>query len=304
MGLNYQSTGREFESEANYMYATCLYVIEKVYFDLSALSTCSPVETDTLKRLVITRRLTIRSWILVAAFILGLPILFETSAHLRNQCPLSPEARDRMRGEWQKEVLVQENLRHEWQREEEERRHKREEWQREVEEREHLERERRDQEKRERQKMDMFWDQVKVHHCTTYGTREYTAYLANLPIDYPQRVEACKETQLEIHGKSYFPKHCEDQGPGAVMGRWEINHNEPDCVPFWSWFKNKGCTSEGSGKRRFEHYLEHLPNGGDWREFCATTPVSFHGMHFPGAETCFQYNHGIYGQWEVEDSSC
>ncbi|KAI6019533.1 hypothetical protein PISMIDRAFT_689809 [Pisolithus microcarpus 441] len=240
MGLNYQSTDQRFGS------------------DYESEDTCVPSETESLKDPRGTRRMSTGFWIFVAALILGLPLFFETSTHLVNQCPLSYEARERMR----------------------------------------------DQEKRERQKMDMFWDQVEAHHCTTYGTRGYTAYLANLPIDYPNRIEACKETKLEIRGGSYFPKHCEDQGPGIVMGRWELNHNEPDCAPFWSWFRNKGCTSEGSGKRRFEHFLEHLPYGGDWREFCATTPVSFHGMHFPGAEICFQHNGGTYGQWEVEDSTC
>ncbi|KAI6113555.1 hypothetical protein EDD16DRAFT_1126052 [Pisolithus croceorrhizus] len=236
MGLKHQSTGQrpdeDYELGTNY----------------------TPLETDTRKGSWGKRRLTIRSWILVAALIFGLPLLFETSTHLVHQCPLSSETRDQMR--------------------------------------------------RERQKMDMFWNQVEANHCSTYGTREYTAYLANLPTDYPDRIEACKETMLEIRGRSYFPDRCEDKGPGAVMGRWEINHNEPDCVPFWGWFKDKGCTSEGSGKRRFEHFLENLPAGGGWREFCATTPVSFHGMHFPGAKSCFQYNRGTYGEWEVEDSTC
>ncbi|KAI5984625.1 hypothetical protein EDD15DRAFT_2307670 [Pisolithus albus] len=274
MGCNYQSTGQRFDSDCD---SEATYVAS---------------ETDSLKDPGSTRRMSTRSWILVAALILGLPLFFETTAHMANQCPLSYEARDRMGAEWQKEAQVQESLRREWQREEEEHWHKREQWKWEVEEHERLERERREQEKRERQKMDMFWE------------RGYTAYLANLPIDYPNRIEACKETQLEIHGGSYFPKHREDLGAGIVMGRWEFNHNEPDCVPFWNWFKDKGCTSEGSGKRRFEHYLEYLPYGGDWREFCATTPVSFHGMHFPGAEICFQQDGGTYGHWEVEDSTC
>ncbi|KAI6135287.1 hypothetical protein EDD17DRAFT_1761332 [Pisolithus thermaeus] len=180
--------------------------------------------------------MTTRSWIKIlaatlVALIVVLPILFETNAHLINQCPLSPKARDQIRGEWQKEVFVQENLRHEWQREEEERKYKREEWKREAEEH--------DREKRERQRMGMFWDQVEAQRCTTYGTREYTAYLANLPIDYPHWIEACKETMLEVHGKSYFPKRCEDLGPGVVMGRWEVNLNEPGCASFWDWLKNK-----------------------------------------------------------------
>ena len=63
--------------------------------------------------------------------------------------------------------------------------------------------------------MNMFWGQVEAHHCTTYATREYTALLKNLPVDYPYRVEACKETSLEIHGASYLPKDCEDKAGTA-----------------------------------------------------------------------------------------
>ena len=32
-----------------------------------------------------------------------------------------------------------------------------------------------------------------------------------------------------------------------------------------------------------------LPSGGDWREFCATTPAHFYDMEFIGAHNCFQY---------------
>jgi len=80
-----------------------------------------------------------------------------------------------------------------------------------------LEKERRQREKQERQKMNMFWGQVEAHHCTTYATREYTALLKNLPMDYPHPVEACKETPLEIHGTSYFPKECEDKVRAAHL---------------------------------------------------------------------------------------
>ena len=39
--------------------------------------------------------------------------------------------------------------------------------------------------------------------------------------------------------------------------------------------------------------------GGDWREFCATTPVRFLGMEFAGAQECFQYvriTHHVFGR--------
>ncbi|KAI6030186.1 hypothetical protein EDC04DRAFT_102159 [Pisolithus marmoratus] len=228
MGLNYQSTSEwDCVSEVTYV----------------------PSEMDALKGSGSTRRMPTRFWVLMVVPIVALLILFETSSHVVNQCPLSYEGRDRMRREWQKEVSAQEQLRHEWQREKVDQENLRMEWKREAEEHDRLERERRDQEKHERQKMDMFWDRVEARYCTTYATREYTASLANLPVDYPHRIDACKETSLEIHGKSYFPTHCEDQGPGAVIGRWEVNHNEPDCVTYWSWFKDKGCTAERSGKR-------------------------------------------------------
>ncbi|KAF9222800.1 hypothetical protein BS17DRAFT_782594 [Gyrodon lividus] len=177
-------------------------------------------------------------------------------------------------------------------------------WQREIDEHDRLAEDRRKREEEERQKLNMFWGHVEAHQCTTYGTKEYTALLMNLPATWEHRVEACKATPLEVHGISYLPKSCEDKGPGIVMGRWEVNQNEPDCASFWLWYKDKGCTSERSGKRRIEHYLENLPHGGDWREFCATTPASFHDMHFAGAQECFQYNLGTYGHWEIDDSSC
>ncbi|KAG1742480.1 hypothetical protein EDB19DRAFT_2038449 [Suillus lakei] len=77
-----------------------------------------------------------------------------------------------------------------------------------------------------------------------------------------------------------------------------------DCASYWSWYKDFGCVSPGSGQRRIEHYLENIPSGGDWREFCVTTPASFRGMHFTGAEFYFQKNFGTYGHWVVDDESC
>ncbi|KIJ60253.1 hypothetical protein HYDPIDRAFT_117539 [Hydnomerulius pinastri MD-312] len=126
----------------------------------------------------------------------------------------------------------------------------------------------------------------------------------NLPSNWTHRVEACKATPLVVHGVSYFPSTCEDKGPGVVIGRWEIDQNEPDCATYWREYTDKGCTSERSGKRRIEHYLENLPVGCDWREFCATTPISFHGMHFTGAQECFQRGLETYGNWELNDPSC
>ncbi|KAF9222789.1 hypothetical protein BS17DRAFT_707398 [Gyrodon lividus] len=190
-------------------------------------------------------------------------------------------------------------------RDEEQRQEKiRKEWDHEVEEHDRLLKDRRRREEEERQKLNMFWGHVESHQCTTYGTKEYTALLMNLPATWEHRVEACKVTPLEVHGISYLPKSCEDKGPGVVTGRWEINHNEPDCASYWRSYQDKASPIKMPLTLRIEHYLENLPHGGDWREFCATTPVSFHDMHFVGAQECFQYNLGTYGHWEIDDSSC
>jgi hypothetical protein len=59
---------------------------------------------------------------------------------------------------------------------------------------------------------------------------------------------------------------------------------------FWSTSEFLGhinIVSEVDVMQRIEHYLENIPSGGDWKEFCATTPASFRGMHFTGAQFCF-----------------
>jgi len=177
-------------------------------------------------------------------------------------------------------------------------------WHHEVEDHDRIVEERRKHEEEERQKLNMFWGQVKAHTCTTYATREYTAELMNLPASWEHRVEACKVTPLEVHGISYLPKSCEDKGPGIVLGRWEVDQHEPDCASYWNRYKDKGCTSPGSGKRRIEHYLENIPDGCDWREFCATTPAQFNGLEFSGPHECYQYKSATYGLWEIDDTKC
>ncbi|KAF8551217.1 hypothetical protein OG21DRAFT_1512992, partial [Imleria badia] len=199
------------------------------------------------------------------------------------------ERQERVQKEWEQEVEKHRHECEEVERRENQRRiNERHKWRREVEDHDRIEEERRKREEEERQKLNMFWGGIEAHTCTTYATMEYTAQLMNLPAWWKHRVEACKATPLEVHGISYLPKSCEDKGPGIVIGTWEINQHEPGCASFWLWYKDKGCTSPGSGQRRIEHYLENLPRGSDWREFCATTPAHFHGMQFSGAQECFQ----------------
>ncbi|KAG2038375.1 hypothetical protein BDR03DRAFT_1091227 [Suillus americanus] len=218
-------------------------------------------------------------------------------ASVFNTCndPLDPDVRDRIRKDWdielrqhQKETIKRIDTQKRWLQEDNDR----------------ILEERQKHEEEERLRLNMFWTNLASHTCTTYATREYTARLVNVPSYYNRRVEACMATPIKIHGTEYMPKWCEDYGPNNVIGHWEVDQHEPDCAPYWSWYKDFGCVSPGSGQRRIEHYLENLPLGGDWKEFCATAPVSFRGMHFIGAEFCFQKNYGTYGHWVFDDESC
>jgi len=225
--------------------------------------------------------------------------------------PLDPNVRDRIRSDWDYEWRQHEALEH-IHRQQQERWKKDEiahgklirEWaqERDAHEREIKEREAREEE--ERQRLNLFWVNEESHGCTTYGTREYTAWLANVPSGYRRRVEACKATPLEVHGLSYLPHTCKDNGPGGIVGSWKINQGQPDCTTFWVDYKDKGCTTVGSGKRRIEHRLENLPPGSNWGEFAATTPATFNGLRFSGAGEAFQSAWGVYGLWEIDDHEC
>jgi len=218
-------------------------------------------------------------------------------------------AHDELAEEWnrEREAYISEKREREERWKREQRAHDelvREEWEREriTHDREKMEREEREED--ERRKLNMVWVGVKPHGCSTYATREYTARLANVPSHYNNRVEACKATPLVVHGQPYLPRTCQDNGRNGIIGTWNVNQSQPDCVTFWSDYKDKGCTSVGSRKRRIEHHLENLPLGGDWREFSATTPISFLDMQFPGAAEAFKSTWGVYGLWEIDDGEC
>jgi len=139
---------------------------------------------------------------------------------------LENQQKQARRYEWEREEKEHERKSSEaLRRENEEKQARRYEWEREVErhnrevkerrEREAEEhnrevRERREREERERLRLNMFWTDPVSHTCTSYGTREYSALLVNIPEGYKLRVEACMATPVKIHGVEYKPKWCED----------------------------------------------------------------------------------------------
>jgi len=202
------------------------------------------------------------------------------------------EKRKQEEGEWRREQMSYEKVRREWQRE--------------VEEHNRQKEEKRKQEEDERRRLGLSWSGLMgQERCLSYSTREYTAQLENIPTGY-DRIKACMSTPVVIHGVTFErPNRCEDDGQNRIYGHWLVDHNEPSCSTYWSYFKDKGCVAQGSGTRRIESPLENLQGGDDWREMCTTTPADFRGLHFSGPDYCVNWGqHGIWGIWEIGDSSC
>ncbi|KIM65862.1 hypothetical protein SCLCIDRAFT_1211867 [Scleroderma citrinum Foug A] len=159
--------------------------------------------------------------------------------------PVDPGVRHRILKEWETKERQYEHERYErdqqrlqWELEDMKHAERLSEWEQErlLHEEELRQRQRREEE--ERVRLNLAWARVEAHHCTTYATREYTAQLTNLPADYKYRLDACRVTPLEIHGITYTPRRCEEHGQ-TVIGYWEVNENEPDCRPWWNWYKDK-----------------------------------------------------------------
>jgi len=146
------------------------------------------------------------------------------------------------------------------------------------------------------------WTNLESRYCTTYATREYVAELSISPLSR-HRMEICVATPVIVHGRPHWPSRCEERS-GKVIGHFAINSNEPDCVTYWSGYRDMGCTATGSKKRHIEQRLENLPFGSDYKEFCATTPTRFLDKKFSGADSCVTSIWGVYGQWFVDDHSC
>lgn len=146
------------------------------------------------------------------------------------------------------------------------------------------------------------WTNLESHSCTSYATREYVAEMNVSPWSR-QWTNICMSTPVVVHGQPHFPSRCEYRS-GTVIGHFAVKHNEPDCVTYWSGYRDWGCTAKGSHKRHIEQHLMNVPANADYKEFCATTPARFLDQEFSGADSCFNSIWGVYGQWFINDPSC
>lgn len=191
-----------------------------------------------------------------------------------------------------------------WRREEEE-------WDRkwnEMERRAREEAERVEKEKRERERMHIYWEDIQgEENCIAHRTKRYSARLANLR-NGVDALDACKATPLTIHGVTYdSPVHCEDRRSygGGIHGQW-VDNDEPFCSTFWEYFKIKDCLAPGSGLRRVESPLGNLRSGDNWQDMCYSTPATLFGRSYNGPTAgCVDWGkYGHWGIWDVPDENC
>ncbi|KAJ2929918.1 hypothetical protein H1R20_g7164, partial [Candolleomyces eurysporus] len=130
-----------------------------------------------------------------------------------------------------------------------------------------------------------------------------------------QRRESEKEKEDEEKKKAGLrwqdpqaDEHCLRDFGGGVHGTWIVDWDEGGCQSFFQDFSDKGCSAQGSGKRRIESELQNIRYGDDGMKMCSSTPTDFHDLHFEGPHSCVywdKYGHwGYWGLWFIEDGSC
>ncbi|KAH6897778.1 hypothetical protein BKA70DRAFT_1315721 [Coprinopsis sp. MPI-PUGE-AT-0042] len=166
--------------------------------------------------------------------------------------------------------------------------------------------EEREKEEEDKAKAGIKWAEPQPDpRCLRYGTRKWTAKLDNVPAGY-NAILLCQQTKALIHGRWVLPDNCENKGAWAgTIGTWYVDFDEAACNTFWTPTRDKGCTAEGSGKRRIEAQIENLRPGDDWMAMCSSTPAEFHGLKFDGPHSCNDWGKwGYWGLWFIEDGDC
>ncbi|KAH9948358.1 hypothetical protein B0H21DRAFT_707787 [Amylocystis lapponica] len=161
----------------------------------------------------------------------------------------------------------------------------------------------------ERERLQLYWGPLdRGHHCAAYGTRAYRARLWGIPL-FHDWIETCEHMPLMINGGVIDkPMKCED-AVGYVrwaIGYWLVDFGEPDCLPYWGRFYDKGCVGAGTGLHRWEARLWNLHGEDNWMTMCSTAPATIRNMHFDGPKYCENrgFFFGMVGMWEYEDDSC
>jgi hypothetical protein len=93
----------------------------------------------------------------------------------------------------------------------------------------------------------------------------------------------------------------------GVFGYWNVPSPEDSaCLSAWSPVVDEGCTQLGSGYRKWSARLENVHEDEDLHAMCETTPINFNGHHYMRPIKCESkgWPIGVYGIWEIQDSTC
>ncbi len=144
------------------------------------------------------------------------------------------------------------------------------------------------------------WGDIGNRGCISVGTRGFSARLWNIPWGQSWE-QACASTPgAETPVVGMLPTRCINAW-GGMWGEWDV----PDstCVARWDNIGDRGCISIRT--RGFSARLRDVPPGQTWEDACASTPAPA-GTPVAGRlpTRCINAWGGMWGEWDVSDSTC
>lgn len=166
---------------------------------------------------------------------------------------IQARAHDEIRRKWEAEEREHQALRYAWDTERMAMAMEREQWRNERWDHENRQR----QEEEEKRALIVWENLTPSNRCLRYGTREYSATLAHVPLGLDPLKE-CWKKSINIRGRQIFPSRCDTQvcllNPtffliidlffsqgmcGTVTGHWIVDFNEATCVTWWNGYRDK-----------------------------------------------------------------
>lgn len=142
------------------------------------------------------------------------------------------------------------------------------------------------------------WGEFKKDRCTGLGKRQYSAVLDNIPSGVSWE-DACAQMPATVAGTFFAaPSRCKNTGT-AMWGEFDV---QDESCPRWGDFKRDECS--GFGKRQFSAVLHDIPPGISWENACASKGAVVGGQSFPRPDRCRNNGVAMWGEFDVNDSSC
>lgn len=142
---------------------------------------------------------------------------------------------------------------------------------------------------------DPTWATINRQTCRGKGVRQYSGQLMNIVGSWEA---ACANMPATVAGQ-YFehPSRCI-----VNNGMWgEFDVSDESC-PHWVGFKKYQCTDVG--KRQYSSVLADIAPGTDWKTACYAQGAVIEGRAFDAPARCSENGGAMWGEFDVEDSSC